>query len=1097
MLEHLAGARNHADYQVVVCGPDGSGKSTLLNHFLASLDRQSLFAVLNETCLNAEQFYCAFLQQIGFEDISGSVNELHNITREFLRHRGNADDHVLIAIDNAHQVNPAVLEQLRRISEIKVDGRRVLSVVLTGSNDLLRVIDAPAMKRTKFRSRVVFGIRCFTEEETASYVWHCLRLAGQNNGVNLPKEAHALIHRYSGGIPHQINKLCSDLLAQAHSLKSRVITEKIVRTVADKLQLVPHVAPMHGKGRRETDPDFNRMRSVPVTEPETEAGKSSTDKPDQGSAVTVADADPEYLAKQAAQLSKQVDDLRADKMRALQEIDERNKDISLLRNELGTKASEIESLKRFLDINVKKIDQQNQALSQSVAALQDREGTSEKLATDLEEESRRREAAESELVQVRATVDELSRLQQELQAQLNVADERAVQIEVFEANAADLRKTLDETAGELNSRNQDLADIEKQLEQSRDECASAERRISALKSPNELQEIVAASDKLAADLEQETCKREAAESELAKAEATVNDLTELKQGLQATVDELQAQLKVVDERAVQIEVFEANAADLRKTLDETAGELNSRNQDLADIEKQLEQSRDECASAERRISALTSPNELQEIVAASDKLAADLEQETCKREAAESGLAKAEATVNDLTELKQGLQATVDELQAQLKVADERAVEIEALEQNVAVLNNEIEGQTGELKSLREDVKSRDRDLADLGTRFVEVQRAYEVAQLRMVALKSPSEIQAIEEASIKLAAELEEETRRRTAVERELAEAKATADELIHLKQELQAAIDKSQVQLKVAHERAVEIEALEKNTADLKDEIEGKVGELEALREELESRDQASADLKARLEDSQNECEKLRRRAAASGSVEDSVSDVEISASTRYTGIHSSRVVANFDKSLRQVPAYKALLDHDPAFYESLVARYKELIGMDHTDKQVKDDLRAKQAKLIEKLLPQASDEAIFSYARSIVEQLIEFHRDGTEPCFTLLVPKSDPNNNAPPIYSDKSKEAELETLDLTLRTYDAKRRLPTEEEVWPDLEPIFDQLFEAYGEDSVAAIQGAYDPGIDRHLTCEVTRTLYSEILDLSKPKAVQALRWILSP
>ena len=156
-----------------------------------------------------------------------------------------------------------------------------------------------------------------------------------------------------------------------------------------------------------------------------------------------------------------------------------------------------------------------------------------------------------------------------------------------------------------------------------------------------------------------------------------------------------------------------------------------------------------------------------------------------------------------------------------------------------------------------------------------------------------------------------------------------------------------------------------------------------------------------------------------------------------------------------------------------------------------------RTKQAKLIEKLLPKASDEAIFAYARSIVDQLSEFHRDGTEPCFTLLVPKSDPNINAPPIYSDKTKENELETLDLTLRTYDANRPVPTEEEVWPDLEPIFEELFEAYGEDNVSAVQDAYDPGIDRLLTCEITKTLYSEILDLSTPKAVQALRWILSP
>ena len=150
-----------------------------------------------------------------------------------------------------------------------------------------------------------------------------------------------------------------------------------------------------------------------------------------------------------------------------------------------------------------------------------------------------------------------------------------------------------------------------------------------------------------------------------------------------------------------------------------------------------------------------------------------------------------------------------------------------------------------------------------------------------------------------------------------------------------------------------------------------------------------------------------------------------------------------------------------------------------------------------MVEKLLPRASDEALFAYARSIVDQLNEFHRDGTEPCFTLLVPQSDPNNNVRLIYSEKTKESELETLDLTLRGYDTNRPLPTEEEVWPDLEPIFEELFEAYGEDNVSAMQGAYDPGIDRPLTCEISKTIYSEILDLSKRKAVRALRWILAP
>ena len=425
------------------------------------------------------------------------------------------------------------------------------------------------------------------------------------------------------------------------------------------------------------------------------------------------------------------------------------------------------------------------------------------------------------------------------------------------------------------------------------------------------------------------------------------------------------------------------------------------NRRLADLETQLDESRQEYASAERRIAALKSPDELQEVVKASDKLAADLEAEKRARETAGSELVEAKATV--------------DELQAQLKVADERAIEIETLEKKTADLKEEVEGKVGESNSLRD----------------------------------------------------------------------------------ELQTTVDELQAQLKVADQRSVEIETLEKNTADLKDDIEGKVGELDSLRQELESRDQACTDLQARLEDSQNECEKLRQRATAADVVEDSVADADIAASVHDTGIHTSRLVAMFDQSLRSVPAYQTLISYDPAFYENLVAIYKEQTGLGCTDKQVNDALRAKQAKLIEKLLPGASDEALFAYARSIVDQLNEFHRDGTEPCFTLLVPPSDPNSDAQLIYSEKTKESELETLDLTLKTYDKDRPFPTEEEVWPDLGPIFEELFEAYGEANVSAMQDAYDPGIDRPLTCEISKTLYSEILGLSKSKAVRALRWILAP
>jgi len=149
-----------------------------------------------------------------------------------------------------------------------------------------------------------------------------------------------------------------------------------------------------------------------------------------------------------------------------------------------------------------------------------------------------------------------------------------------------------------------------------------------------------------------------------------------------------------------------------------------------------------------------------------------------------------------------------------------------------------------------------------------------------------------------------------------------------------------------------------------------------------------------------------------------------------------------------------------------------------------------------LMERLLPRASDDAIIAYARLVVDQLDELQHDGIEPCLTLLIPESNPDIDTSPIYSESTKERELDTLDMTLRSYDADRRLPAESDVWPDLGPIFEELFAAFGADNVAAMENSYDPSIDRDVVCSVSRALYSGILNYPKRNAANALRWLFS-
>jgi type II secretory pathway predicted ATPase ExeA/DNA repair exonuclease SbcCD ATPase subunit len=1200
LMEHLVNTTTHADSLLVICGADGSGKTTLIDRYVKSLDDDVFSVVIDETCHGDLQFYSAFLTQIGFEDISGTASELRNITKEFLVCRGIAGDHVLLIIDNAHSTDPMILEQLRWLSEIKIKDRRVISVVLAGNADLVHVVNAPAMSGIKFENQVIFHIRSYSREETASYVWHSLRLAGGSDGVKISNEANLLIHRYSGGIPRQINGLCDDMLAEACRLETRVISEGVVRTVADKKGLLPHVIPLHGKGRRKTDPDFQSVKAVPTTGNTTIGGAAKTNKSIDESAPTTVDVGPEQLLKYVSKLTVQIEDLRADKVRALHDIDARNDDIIELRKQLDAQVKEIERLTRSLAANAEEITRQNLLLSSNSTALQVSQNRSIKLASDLEKEVRAKEAAQNELADATAAVAELNQQKLELQAALGdvqadleagikVVDERALEIEVLEKNAADLKDELECRTGELDSlmselalRDQALADLDARLEESQADCKSAEMRIAALDNPKELEEIEKAADKLAADLRKEKRAKKAATKELANSKATVDELNKRQIELQATVDEIQADLetglKIAEERAARIEALEKRAVDLEKELEGRTGEADSlrdaltlRNEILADLEIRLDRSQSACELAQLRIAALKSPQEFEELEKAAEKLAVDLGTENLAREAAEGELAKAAASIEELSQLNAGLQATVDEaraecesaqlriavlkkpeeleeaqrasnklaadletecrareaaedalaqaaaavedlnrrnaeleatvddtqadLEAGLKVAEERAREIEAFEKHTADLETEIEGKTGELALLREELKSvrdslaaRETDVAELDARLEDSRAEYESAKLRIAALKDPEELEEFEKRSNKLAADLRKERRAREATDTELARAVATVKEMGELERELRATVRNLNSDLREAVERAAEVHILEKEVTHLREEFEKKT-------RELDSRNKTLDDLEKRLEASQNECERLRRRASAVTIDEADVAKKAVTAPPRDARAYPSQVVAKFEQKISNISAYQTLKKHDSNFYDDLIVTYKQLVGLDLTDKQVNDALRAKQAKLIERLLPQTSDDAIVAYARLIVDQLDELRRDRTEPCLTLLIPPAGPDHTSP-VYSEMTKGRELDILDIALRTYDADRPMPKEKDVWPDLGPIFDGLFDEFGADNVAAMENSYDPGVDRILVCKVTRALYSGILDLPKRKAANALRWLLS-
>jgi len=799
LMSHLASATEQTDCEVVIYGADGIGKTSLLNRYTCTLGDEVSFATIDETCVDAKQFYTAFLRQLGFNDITGSMRELRSITREFLVHRCIAGDPVLMIIDNAHLVSPSVFEQLRWISETKVEGRRVLSVVLAGSSDLARVVDSPAMSSARFRSHVDFNIRACTEEETADYVMHRLKSAGDDNSVKFSSETHALIYRYSGGNPSVTNTLCNALLTEAHALGSRVITEDLVRTVADSSQLLPHVVPLSKKGRRKTDPEFKQKVPDQQTVEQISEREAPSNTPARKSSAgpTLPDADVKQLLEQVTMLSEQLGELRSDKKRALSDIDARDEDISELQQQVSSlldQLGELRSEKKQAQTDIEARDKDVKELQQRFnAQAKDAEKLTRTVARNADEIDRLKKAASDSK---KAIADAKKTLQKSEKAaekaskkavsDLKLANKRATEADALEKNNTALVQELEKKTDQLNSLDKSLGELEKRLQESEDECESLRANESVLRDldvderQQEFKAQVKETEKLTRTVarnadEIDRLKKAASDSKKAMADAK-KALQKSEKASEKTV----ADLNVANQRATEANALEKNNTALVKEIEKKTDQLNSLDKSLGELEKRLQESEDERESLRASESALRDldDNERQQKFEAQAKETEKLTR-TVAGNADEIDRLKKAASENkkaiaDARKALQKSEKAAEKAVADLKLADQRAADADALEKNNTALVKEIEKKTDQLNSL-------DKSLGKLEKRLQESEDERESLRTNEAALSELEESVTDKNARIaslqaELAGHIKEDTSTQALLDEQLDELKSSA---------------------------------------------------------------------------------------------------------------------------------------------------------------------------------------------------------------------------------------------------------------------------------------------------------------------------------
>jgi general secretion pathway protein A len=211
-LNHmLYGIRDRKGF-VQITGEVGAGKSTLCRALLGQLGKNYSTALILNPLLDADQLMRAIAVEFGL-DVRGldRLETLHEINLFLLRQVEEGREAVLI-IDEAQDLTNELLEQVRLLSNLETDDRKLLQIVLMGQPELRDRLNNPALRQLRQRITVRYHLSPLKRGEVGQYVQHRLTVSGAKSAPRFTLPALWRVFCYSQGIPRLVNAIADKCL---------------------------------------------------------------------------------------------------------------------------------------------------------------------------------------------------------------------------------------------------------------------------------------------------------------------------------------------------------------------------------------------------------------------------------------------------------------------------------------------------------------------------------------------------------------------------------------------------------------------------------------------------------------------------------------------------------------------------------------------------------------------------------------------------------------------------------------------------------------------------------------------------------------------
>ena len=239
-LSHLQYCLNSTGGFVLLTGEVGTGKTTLARTLLASMPEHTDIASILNPSLTEIELLATLCDELSITyPTEPSLKQLVDVISKYLLNNHHQGRQTLLVIDEAQHLRPEVLEQLRLLTNLETDQKKLLQVILIGQPELQQQLKQQHLRQLAQRISARYHLMPLSQTDVSAYIAHRLNVAGRANAL-FSKKSCDRIFQLSEGIPRVINLICDKALLLAYGEQLTEIGVKSVNQAAEQILFIDY-----------------------------------------------------------------------------------------------------------------------------------------------------------------------------------------------------------------------------------------------------------------------------------------------------------------------------------------------------------------------------------------------------------------------------------------------------------------------------------------------------------------------------------------------------------------------------------------------------------------------------------------------------------------------------------------------------------------------------------------------------------------------------------------------------------------------------------------------------------------------------------------